>query len=118
MTTLLNVKQAFRNLIEEWSIAPTAVVCITTDNALNMKATFKSVPTATWITCFGNNLNTAVGMALIIDKVDAAVRACRNVVQGFNHSLKRRRELAKMQAKNETPSTHPHTRCCDLVGVN
>ncbi|XP_041654041.1 E3 SUMO-protein ligase ZBED1-like [Cheilinus undulatus] len=109
--TAENIKQAFNNLIAEWGIDQTAEVCVMTDNATNMKAAFKSLP-SNWISCFGHNLNLALGKALKINQLEAAVKACRSVVQGFNHSWKRRRELAKKQAELNLPQ---HTLIQDVV---
>ncbi len=80
-----NIKETFENLIKEWEIQQSAVECVTTDNGTNMKAAFKSLLPSNWLSCFGHNLNLALGKALKIDQVDASVRACRSVVQGFNH---------------------------------
>jgi len=110
--TSVNIKEMFENLINEWEIQQSALVCVTTDNATKMKAAFKSILPSKWLSCFGHNLNLALGKALKIDQVDAAVRACRSVVQGFNHSWKRRRELAKKQAELNLPQ---HTLIQDVV---
>ncbi|XP_051529142.1 E3 SUMO-protein ligase ZBED1-like [Myxocyprinus asiaticus] len=107
-----NIKETFENLIKEWGIQQSAVECVTTDNGTNMKAAFKSLLPSNWLSCFGHNLNLALGKALKIDQVDASVRACRSVVQGFNHSWKRRRELAKKQAELNLPQ---HTLIHDVV---
>ncbi|XP_062404697.1 E3 SUMO-protein ligase ZBED1-like [Sardina pilchardus] len=100
----------FNNLLEDWGISKNAVVSVTTDNAANMKAAFKTE--TVWMSCFGHNLNLAIGKSLKIDRVDVAIKACRSVVQGFNHSWKRRRELAKIQMEMNIPQ---HTLVQDVV---
>lgn len=72
-----NIKETYENLIREWGIQQSAVECVTTDNGTNMKAAFKSLLPLNCLSCFGHNLNLALGKALKIDKVDIAVRACR-----------------------------------------
>lgn len=109
--TAENIRHSFESLLEEWGIEMGKVVCVTTDNGSNVKKAFTELP-LTWMSCFGHNLNLSIGKALKIDRVDAAIRACRGVVQGFSHSWKRKRELTKKQAEMNLPQ---HSLIHDVV---
>ncbi|KAK6489082.1 zinc finger BED domain-containing protein 1-like [Huso huso] len=67
---------------------------------------------AVWLNCFGHNLNLAIGKALKLNRIETAVRACWQIVQGFNRSWKRRRELIKKQPDLNVPQ---HTLIHDVV---
>lgn len=99
-----NIREFFDNMLQEWGINKERLVCVTTDNATNMKKAFESDTSAFpcyWFGCFGHNLNLAISKALKNQRVDTAIRACRHLVQGFSRSWKRRRELRiKQEALN------------------
>lgn len=100
--TAANILEMVENMLQEWEIKKEQVVCVTTDNASNMQKAFENFPDM-WLGCFGHNLNLAITKIMKHKRVDAAVRACRHLVQGFSRSWKRKRELKAKQTALELP---------------
>ncbi|KAJ8341198.1 hypothetical protein SKAU_G00334890 [Synaphobranchus kaupii] len=94
--TAENIRCTFESLLEEWGTEMIRVVAVTADNGSGVKKGFTEPP-VTWTSCFGHNLNPSIGKTMKIDRVEAAIRVCCSVVQGFNHSWKRRGEFKDEQ---------------------
>ncbi|KAJ8416909.1 hypothetical protein AAFF_G00327870 [Aldrovandia affinis] len=97
--------ECFKGMLEEWKVSRESLCAMTTDNGSNMKRAFQDSTnfSSVWLSCFGHNLNLAISKALKVPKVDSAIRACRHLVQGFNRSWKKKRELRHQQAKLALP---------------
>ncbi|XP_073319674.1 E3 SUMO-protein ligase ZBED1-like [Pagrus major] len=90
--------------LEDWGLDEHKLVCITTDNGPNIVAAVRNLGW-NWLNCFGHNLHLAVSHGLDRDK-DRTARAiglCKNLVNTFNLSWIRRRDLRKAQSDANLP---------------
>ncbi|KAM3834008.1 E3 SUMO-protein ligase ZBED1-like [Diretmus argenteus] len=95
-----NIKSA----LADWGLDEHKLVCITTDNGANIVAAIRNLGWP-WLNCFGHNLHLAVSHGLDSDK-DRTARAmglCRSLVNTFNMSWLKKRELRKAQSENNLP---------------
>ena len=76
--------------LEEWSLKSSQQVCITTDNAANIKLAAENLGW-TQVSCFGHNLNLAITKAIAKDnRCSRALGIAHKIVSGFSVSWKRR----------------------------
>lgn len=74
-----NIQEAINSVIEQWSLSPKGLVCMTSDNGSNM---IRAAHLGGWqrLSCWGHNLHNAVNNGLSSDpRIAKAVGACRTV---------------------------------------
>ncbi|KAL1270631.1 hypothetical protein QQF64_029647 [Cirrhinus molitorella] len=89
------------------------MACITTDNGANIVAAICNLGWP-WLNCFGHNLHLAVSHGLDSDK-DRRARAmglCRNLVNTFNLSWLKKRDLRMAQTETNVPQ---HNQVLDVA---
>lgn len=70
---------AINELMEDWGLEASGMVCVTSDSGANM---VRAASIANWprVSCFGHNLHNAVNAGLLTsDSITKAIKACRNV---------------------------------------
>ena len=79
---------------QQWKLEDKRLVGITTDSGSNVKLACELLH---WnrLSCFGHNLNLAVGKGLNDSRVQRALRVCRSAV--FSRSWKKQRDLVIAQ---------------------
>ncbi|KAK1876960.1 Zinc finger BED domain containing protein 1 [Dissostichus eleginoides] len=90
--------------LADWALEESKLACITTDNGANIVAAIRQLGWP-WLNCFGHNLHLAVSHGLDSDK-DRTARAmgvCRNLVNTFNLSWLKKRDLRKAQTEANLP---------------
>lgn len=87
-----NITEILENTLQEWRIKKEQQVSITTDMLQICKR----------LGGLGRNLNLAITKILKNKHVEAALRACRHLVQGFSGSWKRelKAKLAALELKS------------------
>lgn len=94
--THANIIEMVDNLLNAWNIKMENTVCFTTDSGSNMKKAFEESPVE-WLSCFGHNLKLAINKTMKIQRVEDAVRSCRDVVEAFSRSWKKKRKFQQKQ---------------------
>ena len=97
-----NIKEVLDETLELWHLEAAKLVGITTDSGSNVKLACKLL---NWrrLSCFGHNLNLAVGKGLDDTRIQRALRICRGVVAAFSRSWKKRRDLVAAQEQKNLP---------------
>lgn len=93
-----------KSALADWGLEELKLVCITTDNGANIVAAVRNLGWP-WLNCFGHNLHLAVSHGLDSDK-DRTARAiglCKSLVNTFNMSWLKRRDLRKAQSEANLP---------------
>ncbi|XP_078023585.1 E3 SUMO-protein ligase ZBED1-like [Epinephelus lanceolatus] len=93
-----------KSALADWELDEHKLVCITTDNGANIVAAVRNLGWP-WLNCFGHNLHLAVSHGLDSDK-DRTARAiglCKSLVNTFNLSWIKRRDLRKAQSEANLP---------------
>lgn len=96
--------EAIKSALADWELDEGKMACITTDNGANIVAAIRNLGWP-WLNCFGHNLHLAVCHGLDSDK-DRTARAmglCRNLVNTFNLSWLKKRDLRKAQTETNVP---------------
>lgn len=96
--------EALQFALADWELDERKMACITTDNGANIVAAIRNLGWS-WLNCFGHNLHLAVSHGLDSDK-DRTARAmglCRNLVNTFNLSWLKKRDLRKAQTETNVP---------------
>ena len=90
---------ALEEVMSEWHLNASNLVCLTTDSGLNIVAAAKKLE---WnrLSCFGHNLDLAITKDR---RCDRALTLARKVVSAFSCSWKRRREMLKAQVNLDIP---------------
>ena len=88
--------------LQQWKLEDNRLVGITTDSGSNVKLACKLLH---WniLSCFGHNLNLAVGKGLNDSRVQRALRVCRSAVAAFSRSWKKQRDLVIAQEQKKLP---------------
>ena len=91
-----NLAEAIQDVMANWELDPTNLVCVTTDNGSNFLSAFNIL---NWmrISCFGHNLDLCVNKAIQIDRIQRALGRCHSLVSVFNRSWKKNRDLREKQ---------------------
>ena len=73
--TAVNIKDVLLETVHEWNLEPDKLVGITTDSGSNVKLACELLG---WVrlSCFGHNLNLAVGKGLNDTRIQRALRVC------------------------------------------
>ena len=92
-----NLAEAFQDILRNWELDSDNLVGITTDNGSNFVSGMELLGW-TRVSCFGHNLNLAVNPALKISRVQRVIRKCHSLIEMFNRSWKKNRDLHQRQA--------------------
>ena len=97
-----NIKEVLTETLELWKLEAVKLVGITTDSGANVKLACELL---NWrrLSCFGHNLNLAIGKGLNDNRIQRALRICRGVVAAFSRSWKKRRDLVAAQEQKNLP---------------
>ena len=103
--TAENISAVLAETLQQWKLEDNRLVGITTDSGSNVKLACELLH---WIrlSCFGYNLNLAVGKGLNDSQVQRALRVCRSAVAAFSRSWKKQRDLVIAQEQKKLP-VHP-----------
>ena len=98
-----NIKEVLTETLQLWKLDTAKLVGITTDSGSNVKLACELLY---WrrLSCFGHNLNLAVGKGLNDTRIERTLRICRGVVAAFSRSWKKRRYLATAQEQKNLPN--------------
>ena len=91
-----NIAEAILDILENWGLNRENLVATTTDNGSNFIAGM-GVLECTRISCFGHNLDLAINKSLSITRVKRAIGRCHTLVELFNRSWKKNRDLCQKQ---------------------
>ena len=88
-----NLAEAFQDILRNWRLDSDNLVGTTTDNVVC------GMELLGWtrVSCFGHNLNLAVNKALNINRVQRVIRKCHSLIEVFNRSWKKNRDLHQRQ---------------------
>ena len=91
-----DIKEVLTETLQLWKLDTAKLVGITTDSGSNIKLPCELL---NWrrLSCFGHNLNLAVGKGLNDTRIQRTLRICRGVVAAFSRSWKKRRDLVTAQ---------------------
>ena len=91
-----NIAEALEETIQQWGLEVEKLVGITTDSGSNIKL---ACDLLNWnrLSCFGHNLNLAVGKGLNDARVQRTLRVVRSAVAAFSRSWKKQRDLVIAQ---------------------
>jgi len=83
-----NISEALQETVQQWYLDEEKLMGITTDSGSNVRSAYAMLG---WIrlSCFGHNLNLAVGKGLNDDRVQCALRKCRSAITAFSPSWKK-----------------------------
>ena len=97
-----NIKEVLTETLELWKLETAKLVGITNDSGSNIKLACELL---NWrrFSCFGHNLNLAVGKGLNDNRTQHALRTCRGVVVAFSRSWNKRRDLVAAQEQKNLP---------------
>ncbi|XP_069800972.1 E3 SUMO-protein ligase ZBED1-like [Dendropsophus ebraccatus] len=109
------IAQGIRNMISAWNFTEDNLVAITTDNGANI---VKAVELNGWTRqqCFGHRLHLAIENALKDQRVERAIRVCKNIVSAFSYSWKKKKALVKAQEEMNLPQHKLKTACATRWG--
>ena len=93
-----NIVEAISDIHANWNLSSDNLVVTTTDNGSNFVAGFH---TKGWtrLSCFGHNLDLAVGKGLDNSQIQKALGRCRSLVECFSRSWKKSRDLQEKQTQ-------------------
>ena len=74
--TAVNIQEALSEGLQQWKLAESQLVGITTDSGSNVKLACELL-IWTRLSCFGHNLNLAVEKGLNDSRVNRAIRLCK-----------------------------------------
>ncbi|XP_077061931.1 plexin domain-containing protein 1 isoform X3 [Siphateles boraxobius] len=96
--------EALQFALADWELDERKMACITTDNGANIVAAIRNLGWP-WLNCFGHNLHLAVSHGLDSDKdrTTRAMELCSNLVNTFNLSWLKKRDLRKAQTETNVP---------------
>ncbi|XP_032432377.1 zinc finger BED domain-containing protein 1-like [Xiphophorus hellerii] len=102
-----------KSALADWGLDEDKLVCITTDNGPNIVAAIRNLGWP-WLNCFGHNLHLAVSHGLDSDKerTARAIGLCKSLVNTFNLSFFKKRDLRKAQNEANLPQ---HNLILDVV---
>ncbi|XP_035994647.1 zinc finger BED domain-containing protein 1-like [Fundulus heteroclitus] len=102
-----------KSALADWGLDEDKLVCITTDNGANIVAAIRNLGWQ-WLNCFGHNLHLAVSHGLDSDKerTARAIGLCKSLVNTFNLSFLKKRDLRKAQNEANLPQ---HNLILDVV---
>ncbi|KAK0156302.1 Zinc finger BED domain-containing protein 1 [Merluccius polli] len=108
--TGLNIAEGLRQAMAAWDLTEERKVCITTDNASNMKL---AAELNGWmrLQCFGHRLHLAIENAMKDHRIGRAMGVCKKVVSAFSYSWKKKRELTDVQKRLNLPEHSLKTEC-------
>ncbi|KAK0137901.1 Zinc finger BED domain-containing protein 1 [Merluccius polli] len=108
--TGLNIAEGLRQTMAAWDLSEERQVCITTDNASNMKL---AAELNGWmrLQCFGHRLHLAIENAMKDHRIGRAMGVCKKVVSAFSYSWKKKRELTDVQKRLNLPEHSLKTEC-------
>ena len=100
--TAENISAVLAETLQQWKLEDNRLVGITTDSGSNVKLACELLH---WnrLSCFGHNLNLAVGKRLNDSRVQRALRVCRSAVAAFSRSWKKQRDLVIAQEQKKLP---------------
>ena len=83
-----NLSEALQEVFSNWGLDSTKLVATTTDNGANFIAAFSCLE---WqrVSCFGHNLDLAIGKVLKLDRAHKVVTKCHSLIEVFNRSWKK-----------------------------
>ena len=90
--------------LADWGLNEHKLVCITTDNGANIVAAIRNLGWS-WLNCFGHNLHLTVchGLDSDQDRTAHAIGLFESLVNAFNLSWLKRRDLRKAQSEANLP---------------
>ena len=91
--TKTNIAEALEETIQQWDLEVEMLVGITTDSGSNIKLACDLLR----LSCFGHNLNLAVGKGLNDARVQRTLSVVRSAVAAFSRSWKKQRNLVVAQ---------------------
>nr|XP_055053943.1 E3 SUMO-protein ligase ZBED1-like [Misgurnus anguillicaudatus] len=105
-----NIAHALREAVAAWGLNEEKLVCITTDNASNIKL---AAEVNGWmrLQCFGHRLHLAIENAMKDSRIDRAMGVCKKLVSSFSYSWKKKRDLAEAQKQLNLPEHSLKTEC-------
>ncbi|XP_055053943.2 E3 SUMO-protein ligase ZBED1 [Misgurnus anguillicaudatus] len=105
-----NIAHALREAVAAWGLNEEKLVCITTDNASNIKL---AADVNGWmrLQCFGHRLHLAIENAMKDSRIDRAMGVCKKLVSSFSYSWKKKRDLAEAQKQLNLPEHSLKTEC-------
>jgi hypothetical protein len=91
-----NLAEAVQDILANWELTSERLVCTTINNGSNFVSAFDTLD---WprLSCFGHNLDLAVNKALDIQRIQQAIGRCYSLVEIFNRSWKKYRDLRQKQ---------------------
>lgn len=98
-----NMGENLKSALVDWGLEGDKLVCITTDNGPNIVAAIRNLGW-TWLD-IGHNLHLAVSPGLDgnKDRTARAITLCRSLVNSFNLSWIKKRDLRKAQTEANLP---------------
>ncbi|XP_072043493.1 E3 SUMO-protein ligase ZBED1-like [Amphiura filiformis] len=99
--TAANLSVCMTDLLDHWGLDVDKQVAMTTDNGANI---VKACRDLDWkgATCFGHNLHLAITTTISKDdRLRRAVAICSKATAAFSMSFKRKRELEKVQLRQQ-----------------
>ena len=95
-----NIQEALLDILSEWNLDGKKLVAITTDSGANVKRACRLL---NWkrLSCFGHNLDSAIGKALNDERVTRVLRVCGHVVAKFSISWKKKRDPFEVQTEKK-----------------
>ena len=100
--TAANIAEVLEETLQQWELEDKKLVGITTDSGSNIKLAC-TLLNWTRLSCFGHNLNLAVGKGLNDGRVQRGLRVCRSAVAAFSRSWKKQRDLVIVQEQKGLP---------------
>ena len=91
-----NIAEAFQDILANWSLTPDNLVATTTDNGSNFVSALQILDW-TRLSCFGHNLDLAINKSLVSTHIQRAVSRCHSLIELFNRSWKKSRDLYQKQ---------------------
>jgi len=97
-----NIAEVLEETMQQWELEVEKLVGITTDSGSNIKL---ACDLLNWnrLSCFGHNLNIAVGKGLNDTRVQRTLRVCRSAVAAFSRSWKKQHDLVVSQEQRWLP---------------
>ncbi|XP_025766188.1 zinc finger BED domain-containing protein 1-like [Oreochromis niloticus] len=80
--------EALQDVLKTWTLNPTGLVAITTDNGANIVKAVQ-LNQRLRIQCFGHRLHPAIGHAMDDGRITRAISLCKKVVSSFSYSWRK-----------------------------
>lgn len=102
--TVDTLGENLKSALVDWEPEEDKLGCIATDNGPNIVAAIRNLGWR-WLNCFGQNLHLAVshGLDSNKDQTARAVDLCRSLVNTFNLSWIKKRDLRKALSEANIP---------------